>query len=60
MGLCDLEIISASLTPNPVGTDDQFNVSVVVIEVIPQLQIYSGCAFEVVGDSVTIGIDMSI
>lgn len=32
----------------------------VVVEVMQQLKIYNGCTFEIVGDSATIGIDMSI
>lgn len=36
------------------------HLDVVIVDVMQQLQIYSGCAFEVVGDSVTIGIDMDV
>ncbi len=32
----------------------------VIVDVMQQTTIYSGCAFEVIGDSVTMGIDMDI
>lgn len=32
----------------------------VVVEVMQQLQLYNGCAVEVIGDTTTIGIDMDI